>query len=95
MNASATFPPHAVLLSSAYLAPVEYYAHMLASGRVLLSSMTTIESKPTAIAAPLPPLTDRWVLTVPVVKPSAPKAFMRDIRISDHGNWRHLHWNAF
>ena len=19
---------------------------------------------------------------------------MRDIRISDHGNWRHLHWNA-
>ena len=19
---------------------------------------------------------------------------MRDIRISDHGNWHHLHWNA-
>ena len=19
---------------------------------------------------------------------------MKDIRISDHGNWRHLHWNA-
>ena len=30
-------------------------------------------------------------LTVPVEKPAA---CMKDIRISDHGNWRHLHWNA-
>jgi len=22
------------------------------------------------------------------------KQLMRDVRISDHGNWRHLHWNA-
>lgn len=22
------------------------------------------------------------------------KLLMRDVRISDHGNWRHLHWNA-
>lgn len=20
---------------------------------------------------------------------------MKDVRISDHGNWRHVHWNAF
>jgi hypothetical protein len=33
-------------------------------------------------------------LTVPVVKPADAHAPMRDIRISDHGNWRHLHWNA-
>jgi hypothetical protein len=33
-------------------------------------------------------------LTVPIVKPDSPKCYMRDIRISDHGNWRHLHWNA-
>ncbi|MBQ4178676.1 MAG: WbqC family protein, partial [Elusimicrobia bacterium] len=30
---------------------------------------------------------------MPVEKPE-PHALMRDIRISDHGNWRHLHWNA-
>ena len=23
-----------------------------------------------------------------------PKCLMRDVRISDHGEWRHLHWNA-
>ena len=32
-------------------------------------------------------------LTVPVVKTEG-KTLMRDIRISDHGNWRHQHWIA-
>lgn len=32
-------------------------------------------------------------LTVPVVKPM-PDAEMKDVRISDHGNWRHQHWYA-
>ena len=36
----------------------------------------------------------RQVLTVPVEKIPMGKAPMRDVRISDHGNWRHLHWNA-
>ena len=33
-------------------------------------------------------------LTIPVVKFVPYRTPMRDIRISDHGNWRHLHWNA-
>lgn len=36
-------------------------------------------------------------LTVPVERPvdeRLDKTLMRDIRISDHGSWRHLHWNA-
>ena len=33
-------------------------------------------------------------LTIPVEKPNNHKCLMRDLRISDHGNWRHLHWNA-
>jgi hypothetical protein len=33
-------------------------------------------------------------LTVPVEKPATPKCFTRDVRISGHGNWRHVHWNA-
>lgn len=32
-------------------------------------------------------------LTVPVVHP-APGALTRDIVISEHGAWRHQHWNA-
>lgn len=33
-------------------------------------------------------------LTVPIERYNGTKCPMRDIRISDHGNWRHLHWNA-
>ena len=33
-------------------------------------------------------------LTVPIERYEGTKCPMRDIRISDHGNWRHLHWNA-
>lgn len=32
-------------------------------------------------------------LTVPVDRPSTVN-YIKDIRVSDHGNWRHLHWNA-
>ena len=32
-------------------------------------------------------------LTIPVTHDDTSR-LTRDIRISDHGNWRHLHWNA-
>ena len=83
-----------VLLSTAYLAPVEYYAKLLAYDHVLVEQYDhyvkqTYRNRCT-IAAPDGPL----ALTVPTVKPDTPKCSTRDIRISDHGNWRHLHWNA-
>ena len=34
------------------------------------------------------------MLSIPTVKPDTLKCPLKDIRISDHGNWRHLHWNA-
>lgn len=34
-------------------------------------------------------------LTIPVEKSSEGKCAMKDIRVSEHGNWRHVHRNAF
>ena len=83
-----------VLLSSAYLAPVQYYAWMLAADEVLLEQhdhyMKQTYRNRCTIAAADGPLS----LTVPIIKPETDKCPMKDIRISDHGNWRHLHWNA-
>ena len=83
-----------VYLSSAYLAPVEYYCKLLTYDRAVIEQhdhylKQTYRHRCT-IAAPDGPL----ALTVPIIKPDTPKCPMRDIRISDHGNWRHLHWNA-
>ena len=83
-----------VYLSSAYLAPVSYYVKLFAADRVYVEQYDhyvkqTYRNRCT-IASSHGPL----ALSVPIVKPADPKTPMRDIRISDHGNWRHLHWNA-
>lgn len=83
-----------IYLSSAYLAPIAYYAKMLQAKQILIEQhehyvKQTYRNRCT-IAAP----DGELALTIPIVKPDTPKCLMRDIRISDHGNWRHLHWNA-
>ena len=83
-----------VYLSSAYLAPVEYYTKLLAFDKVYVEQhdhyiKQTYRNRCT-IATPQGEL----ALSVPIVKPPEPKCPMRDIRISEHGHWRHLHWNA-
>lgn len=81
-------------LSSAYLAPVEYYTKLVSYDKILIEqydhyTKQTYRNRCT-IASPAGEL----ALSIPVVKPDSLKCPMKDIRISDHGNWRHLHWNA-
>ena len=86
--------PQIPLLTSAYLAPVQYFTHLYAAPKVVIETCDhyvkqtyrnrCIISGPNGVQA----------LTVPIEKPAFGKSAVRDIRISDHGNWRHLHWNA-
>ncbi|MCD8310043.1 MAG: WbqC family protein [Prevotellaceae bacterium] len=83
-----------VLLTTAYLPPVVYFTKLLAYDQVLVEQYDHYRKQSyrnrCVIAGPDGPLT----LTVPVVKPEGEKCYVKDIRISDHGNWRRLHWNA-
>lgn len=83
-----------ILLSSAYLAPVSYYVRLYAAGTVYVEQYDHYQKQTyrnrCVIASANGPLT----LSIPVVKYEGEKCLMKDIRISDHGNWRHLHWNA-
>lgn len=81
-------------LSSAYLAPVEYYSKLKAYDKIYIEQhdhyvKQTYRNR-CNIAGPEGVLS----LSVPIIRPDTPKCAMKDIRISDHGNWRHLHWNA-
>ena len=82
-----------IFLSSAYLAPVEYYVKLLTYDKIFIEQYDTYLTQTyrnrCTIAAPDGPL----ALTVPIVKPDPPKCFIRDIRISDHANRRLLPWN--
>ena len=81
-------------LSSAYLAPISYYSKLKAYDEIVVEQhdhylKQTYRNRCT-IAAP----NGELALSIPTVKPDNTKCAMKDIRISDHGNWRHLHWNA-
>ncbi|MBQ4163222.1 MAG: WbqC family protein [Parabacteroides sp.] len=83
-----------VYLSTAYLGPIQQYGKLLQYPEVCIETAEnylkqTYRNRCT-IAAANGPLT----LSVPIVKPDTLKCLTKDIRISDHGNWRHLHWNA-
>ena len=83
-----------VLLSSLYLAPIEYYAVLSKGYKIILDTDESYVKQSyrnrMVIAGANGPLT----LSIPIEKPERGKSQMKDIRISEHGNWRHLHWNA-
>ncbi|GHT35259.1 hypothetical protein AGMMS49574_24290 [Bacteroidia bacterium] len=81
-------------LSSAYLGPVQYYCKLYGFENIYIETAEnylkqTYRNRCT-IAGANGPLS----LSIPIEKPDTLKCLTRDIRISDHGNWQHLHWNA-
>lgn len=80
-------------MPSAYWAPISYYTALYRHGGAVIEQhdayiKQTYRNRCTIVGAQ-----GVQVLTVPIEKP-APRMLMRDIRISDHGNWRHLHRSA-
>lgn len=83
-----------VYLSTAYLGPVQQYCKLFHYPETYIETAENYLKQTyrnrCIIAAANGPLS----LSVPIVKPATLKCLTCDIRISDHGNWRHLHWNA-
>ena len=83
-----------LLLPSQYLAPVPFYAQFYATpdavedwGEHYVKQTTRSRCYIATPQGPQP-------LTVPIERTQRNHCPMRDIRISDHGNWRQLHWRA-
>ena len=83
-----------VLLSSAYWAPVQYYTKLYAYEDVWIEAYEHYVKQSYRNRCIIASPNGTQTLTVPVVKPENGKCPIKDIRISDHGNWWHLHWNA-
>ncbi len=82
------------LLSTAYLAPIEWYAVMYRSQHTAIEQHEHYVKQTwrnrCRILMPHGPQD----LVIPVEKPAAGGCPIRDLRLSDHGNWQHHHWNA-
>ena len=82
------------LLSSLYLAPIQYYSKIFRAKEVIIETDDNYQKQSyrnrCIIAAANGPL----ALSIPIEKSKELKCKMKDIKIADHGNWQHFHWNA-
>ena len=83
------------IVGSAYLGPVEYYAQLLAHDETLIEQYDHYRKQTYRNRCIIASADGPLALTIPTEKSETPKCLMKDVRISDHGNWRHQHWNAF
>ena len=83
-----------VLLCSAYLPPVSFFTAINSGGDVLIEQYDNYCKQTYRNRCRIATASGIQTLTIPIVKADTPKQLMKDVRISDHGEWRHQHWNA-
>lgn len=83
-----------ILIPTAYYGPIEQYAWMLAARKTWVEQQEHYVKQTYRNRCIIAASDGCLPLTVPIVKPENDKCTIREIRISDHGKWRHLHWQA-
>ena len=83
-----------VLLSSVYFGPVQWYQKLNHYSECQIERYDHFIKQTYRNRCLIATTNGIQALTVPTEKYEGDKCLMKDIRISDHGNWRHLHWNA-
>lgn len=76
-----------------YLAPVPLYAQLYAADALVVDDVSPFVKQTYRSRAVIAAESGAQQLTIPVIHDGG-RVAMRDVRISEHGNWRHQHWNA-
>ena len=80
------------LLSTTYFGPVQWYQKLYRHEAVEIEQWESFLKQTYRNRCLIATTQGIQALTVPIERGTS--QLIRDIRISDHGNWRHLHWNA-
>lgn len=83
-----------VLLSSSYLAPIQYYQELIKYPSALIEQHDHYIKQTYRNRCRIIGPEGIQNLTIPIIKPLEGFESMRDIQMSEHGNWRHQHWQA-
>ena len=81
-----------VLLSTTYFGPVQWYQKLYRADCVQIEQWESFQKQTYRNRCLIATTQGVQALTIPVVRGET--SLIKDLRISDHGNWRHLHWNA-
>ena len=80
------------LLSSTYFGPVQWYQKLNRYEECLIERHESFVKQTYRNRMVIPTTNGPLALTIPTNHDTS--MAMKDIRISDHANWRHVHWNA-
>ena len=80
------------LLSTTYFGPVQWYQKLYRAEAVQIEQYESFQKQTYRNRCLIATTNGHQALTIPVEHDNS--QLIKDIRISDHGNWRHLHWNA-
>ena len=83
-----------VLLSSTYFGPIQWYQKLYRHKCCYIEKYDHFIKQTYRNRCQIATTQGVQTLSIPVEKFDTPKCLMRDVRISDHANWRHVHWNA-
>lgn len=85
------------LLSSTYFGPIQWYQKLNRYDHCMIEQHDNFIKQTYRNRCVIPTTNGLQSLSIPVTTVAdspISKTPMKDIRISDHGNWRHIHWNA-
>ena len=86
------------LLSTTYFGPVQWYQKLYRHEEVEIEQWESFQKQTYRNRCLIATTQGVQALTVPVERKEESgkrkENTIKDMRISDHGNWRHLHWNA-
>lgn len=85
---------HTVYLSTAYFGPVQYYQKLVEYDNVIIEQYDHYIKQTYRNRCNIVGPEGIQSLILPIVKPEKSKQCIKDICISTHDNWQHLHWQA-
>jgi hypothetical protein len=83
------------VLSTAYLAPVQYYSKLARFPAVLIENEEHYSKQSYRNRCDIYSANGQQTLSIPVMKGQGPKAKITEVRIDYTENWQKLHWKSF
>lgn len=83
-----------ICLTSAYLAPVDYYQQIVDADEIQLEQWDSYEKQSYRNRCVIATANGKLALSIPVEKPAGQKALTRDMLVSNHSDWQVQHWRA-
>ncbi|MCR4602770.1 MAG: WbqC family protein [Prevotella sp.] len=82
------------LLSTTYFGPIQWYQKLYRAKQAIIERHESFQKQTYRNRCLIATAQGVQALTVPVTAPANGDRGIAAMRISDHGNWRHLHWQA-